>query len=197
MADNREWMYSEWKQGRPPTDERLNAHAPLCRNFVRHKRQTIEMHLFREGFKENYSSWTAHGEGRDGHDQDNISAIGEGLEQVDHMDYMLSDMADGYHLSEQEPTASAQAFYKMVASTSTMSISHPFWPGKQVMCKKIGMSIPPEILASWESQQRHSSGSHMGNPDDRQQEDMENEWNTWFVGENMDLDRSFILLLAD
>ncbi|KAL6595118.1 hypothetical protein ACP70R_048221 [Stipagrostis hirtigluma subsp. patula] len=191
MADNREWMYSEWKQGRPPTDERVE-------HTKEHKRQTIEMHLFREGFQENYSSWTAHGEGRDGHDQDNISAIGEGLEQVDHMDYMLSDMADGYHLSEQEPTASAQAFYKMVASMHFDYVHFtPIWPGKQVMCKKIGMSIPPEILASWESQQRHSSGSHMGNPDDRQQEDMENEWNTWFVGENMDLDRSFILLLAD
>ncbi|KAL6604821.1 hypothetical protein ACP70R_042765 [Stipagrostis hirtigluma subsp. patula] len=126
MADNREWMYSEWKQGRPPTDER-----------VEHTKEFLDRA---------YS--------------------------------MLSLVADGQ-------------------GTSTMSISHPFWPGKQVMCKKIGMSIPPEILASWESQQRHSSGSHMGNPDDRQQEDMENEWNTWFVGENMDLDRSFILLLAD
>ncbi|KAL6653512.1 hypothetical protein ACP70R_009090 [Stipagrostis hirtigluma subsp. patula] len=138
MADNCEWMYSGWKRGRPPTDEwiertkefldrafsnpslaadgQVKCPCSLCRNFARHKRQTIEMHLCREGFKENYSSWTAHGEGPDGHVQDNVSAIGEGLEEVDHMDDMLCDMADGYQLSEQEPTASAQAFYKMVAS---------------------------------------------------------------------------------
>ncbi|KAL6661459.1 hypothetical protein ACP70R_000843 [Stipagrostis hirtigluma subsp. patula] len=42
-----------------------------------------------------------------------------------------------------------------------------------VMCQKIGISIPPEILASWEQQQTRSSASH--SPDDRDQEDMEDE----------------------
>ncbi|KAL6643858.1 hypothetical protein ACP70R_018624 [Stipagrostis hirtigluma subsp. patula] len=60
MADNREWMYSGWKRGRPPTEEwvehtkefldrafsmpslasdgQIKCPCSLCRNFVRHKR---------------------------------------------------------------------------------------------------------------------------------------------------------------
>ncbi|KAL6909731.1 hypothetical protein ACP4OV_001390 [Aristida adscensionis] len=43
------------------------------------------------------------------------------------------------------------------------------------MCQRIGMSIPPEILASWRSQQTPSSGSHMDSHDNRQQQGMEHE----------------------
>ncbi|KAL6842984.1 hypothetical protein ACP4OV_027297 [Aristida adscensionis] len=118
MADNREWMYSGWKRGRPPTEEwvehtmqfldrafsipslavdgKIKCPCSLCRNFVTHKRQTIEMHLCREGFRENYSTWTAHAEGCVGHDQEDVSVIGDGYEEVDRMDDMLADVADGY-----------------------------------------------------------------------------------------------------
>ncbi|KAL6604015.1 hypothetical protein ACP70R_044376 [Stipagrostis hirtigluma subsp. patula] len=59
MADNREWMYSGWKRGRPPTEEwvehtkefldrafsmpslasdgQIKCPCSLCRNFVRQK----------------------------------------------------------------------------------------------------------------------------------------------------------------
>uniref|UniRef100_A0A0A9E3B2 Transposase-associated domain-containing protein n=1 Tax=Arundo donax TaxID=35708 RepID=A0A0A9E3B2_ARUDO len=131
-------MYSGWKRGRPPTDEwvehtrefldrafsmpilaaddQIKCPCSLCCNYVRHKRQTIEMHLCREGFKENYNTWTAHGESFVGNEQASASGADEGFEEADRMDDMLVDIAADYQLAEEEPTASAQAFYRTVKS---------------------------------------------------------------------------------
>jgi hypothetical protein len=82
MAD-REWMYCGWKHDRisnewvNKTNEFLD-HAfsipelvesdiikcpcSMCQNYFRHKRRKVELHLCHNGFKENYQTWTAHGE---------------------------------------------------------------------------------------------------------------------------------------
>lgn len=137
MANNREWMYAGWKRGCAPTDEwveqtkgfldhafslpnivvsgKIKCPCSLCRNYVSHKWQMIEMHLCREGFKENYMNWTEHGECI-GQDQATTLEGNEDFDEPDRMDDKLADIAGDYQLSEEEPTASAQAYYKMVAS---------------------------------------------------------------------------------
>lgn len=142
MAD-RGWMYSGWKHGRPSNEwvERTNEFLDrafstpslveagtikcpcgMCRNYFRHKRPKVELHLCQNGFKENYYTWVAHGERRLNHSDDvmpqvNLEAVGE----IDRMDAMLVDLAgDEPPTLDETPTASAQAFYRMVASADEL-----------------------------------------------------------------------------
>ena len=86
MAE-REWMYTGWSHTQPPSnhwientnqfldrafsmpnlveDGTIKCPCTVCRNCLRHNRLTIEMHLCRVGFKEDYKIWIAHGEGLD------------------------------------------------------------------------------------------------------------------------------------
>jgi hypothetical protein len=82
MAD-REWMYSGWKHGRISNEwvnktnefldhafsipelvesDTIKCPCSMCQNYFRHKRRKVELHLCHNGFKENYQTWTAHGE---------------------------------------------------------------------------------------------------------------------------------------
>ena len=93
----------------------------MCRNYVMHKRNVIEMHLCKYGFKENYKTWTSHGETivrQEGH----ASSIShEGFDEVDHIDNMLVDLgAVQPPIRDEEPTPSVSAFYKMVASADEL-----------------------------------------------------------------------------
>lgn len=122
MAD-REWMYSGWSRGHAFSNEwientnmfldrafsmvslvendTIKCPCAKCQNYVRHKRFDVEMHLCKYGFRDDYKIWTSHGEGH-------IEARSdESLNEADRMDDMLVD---------DEPTASAQAFYRMVSS---------------------------------------------------------------------------------
>ena len=90
----------------------------ICRNFFKHKRPRIELHLCQNGFKENYQTWTSHGERRGNHDLVIGSEVEhEGFCETDQMDAMLVNLAGGHPpLVEETPTGFAQAFYRMVAS---------------------------------------------------------------------------------
>ncbi|XP_066335261.1 uncharacterized protein [Miscanthus floridulus] len=88
MAD-RGWMYSGWKRGRPTNEwvektnefldraysipelvesDTIKCPCAMCRNYFRHKRPKIELHLCHNGYKENYQTWTSHGERRENHE---------------------------------------------------------------------------------------------------------------------------------
>ncbi|CAD6242072.1 unnamed protein product [Miscanthus lutarioriparius] len=92
-----------------------------CRNYFRHIRYTIEMHLCRHSFKEDYETWTEHGEGLISHDGYDGVGNREGTDEVDQMDQMLVELA-GHHppILDAEPSAYAKAFYRMVASADEL-----------------------------------------------------------------------------
>ena len=130
---NREWMYNGWSHGQSPSHEwientnnfldrafsmlslvendTIKCPCALCRNYVRHKRFDVEIHLCKNGFRDDYRIWTSHGERHVEVGSDESSC------EADHMDDMLADLG-GYHAPtiDEEPTASARAFYRMVAS---------------------------------------------------------------------------------
>jgi hypothetical protein len=136
-------MYNGWRRGNlsnewiDGTDEFLNSAFAIpgvaendtikcpcaqCRNYFRHTRFTVSMHLCKHGFKENYETWTEHGEGLISHDGYDGVGNREGTDEVDQMDQMLVDLA-GHHppvLDDAEPTAYAKAFYRMVASADEL-----------------------------------------------------------------------------
>ena len=136
MAE-RDWMYSGWQRGGPTcswierTKEFLDfafsnhnivqygtikCPCSVCRNYFRHERGKVELHLCQNGFKENYRIWTAHGERRDQQQQDF-----EGFGETDDMDGMLADLAAAIpSISDEEPTAAAQAFYRMIANAEEL-----------------------------------------------------------------------------
>jgi len=88
----------------------------VCRNYFRHKRGKVELHLCQNGFKENYKIWTAHGE-RCEQQQQELEGFGE----TDHMDAMLADLAAAApSILDEEPTTSAKAFYRMIASAEEL-----------------------------------------------------------------------------
>lgn len=75
----------------------------------------MELHLCQNGFKSNYKTWTAHGERRC--QQQGIKGFGE----TDRMDDMLADLAAAApSLGDEEPTAYAQPFYRMIASAEQL-----------------------------------------------------------------------------
>jgi len=139
--EDREWMYTGWCRTQAPSNDwihntnqfldrafsmpnlvegdTIKCPCGTCRNCVRHKRFTIEMHLCRFGFKDDYIIWTAHGEiigdsqVEGGHD--------ERFYETDRMNEMLVELC-GDHLppADEEPTGYAQAFYRMVASADQL-----------------------------------------------------------------------------
>ena len=73
------------------------------------------MHLCRFGFKEDYKIWTAHGEGLI--DSSIEGGYGDGFGETDRMNEMLVELGATHPPpSDEEPTAYAKAFYRMVAS---------------------------------------------------------------------------------
>lgn len=137
MAE-RNWMYNGWHYGSAPSDEwiektnmfldrafsipdlvqdgSIKCPCGRCRNYMRHTRDIIEAHLCKFGFKENYETWTAHGEE---HIRNNepVSPLAheEGFDQPDRMDEMLLDIGAVQPPGiDEEPTSSASAFYRMV-----------------------------------------------------------------------------------
>ena len=126
-------MYSGWSPGQAPSNEwientnifldrafsmlslvendTIKCPCAKCRNYVRHKRFDVEMHLCKHGFRDDYRIWTSHGEGHIEAGSD------ESLDEADRMDDMLVDLANANPPTiDDEPTASAQAFYRMVSS---------------------------------------------------------------------------------
>ncbi|CAD6211431.1 unnamed protein product [Miscanthus lutarioriparius] len=138
MAD-REWMYSGWKRGRLSNEwvdktkefldhafsipelvesDTIKCPCSMCWNYFRHKRPRIEQHLCHNGFKENYQTWTAHGERQGNHNLEIGSGVEhEGFGEIDRMDAMLVDLAGELpSLVDETPTGFAEAFYRMVVS---------------------------------------------------------------------------------
>ncbi|XP_066357918.1 uncharacterized protein [Miscanthus floridulus] len=138
MAD-RGWMYSGWKRGRPTNEwvektnefldraysipelvesDTIKCPCAMCRNYFRHKRPKIELHLCHNGYKENYQTWTSHGERRENHEHViGLEVQPEGFGETDRMDDMLVDLAGGHPpLDEETPTGFAEAFYRMAVS---------------------------------------------------------------------------------
>ena len=136
-----EWMYTGWSCKQGPSDDwientnkfldrafsmpnvvedgTIKCPCATCRNFLRQTRLTVEMHLCRAGFKDNYRIWTAHGEGVDstyvegGHD--------DAFCETDHMDEMLLTIAGGHPPPiDDQPPAYAKAFYRMVESADQL-----------------------------------------------------------------------------
>jgi hypothetical protein len=107
--EDREWMYTGWSCTQAPSNEwigntnifmdyafsipnivedrTIKCPRAKCRNCVRNKMLTIEMHLWRFGFKDDYRTWTAHGEGL----IDSLIEGGpdEGFGETDRMDEIL------------------------------------------------------------------------------------------------------------
>ena len=132
MAD-RGWMYSGWKRGRPSHEwvektkdfldrafsipklvesDKIKCPCSICRNYFKHKRPRIGLHLCQNGFRENYQMWTAHGERLENQDREH-----EGFGETDRMEDMLVDLAgEQPPLVDGTPTGFAQAFYRMVVS---------------------------------------------------------------------------------
>jgi len=106
------WMYIGWSRRETPSsdwientnkffdrafsmpnlveDGTIKCPCAKCTNCVRHKRFTVEMHLCRFGFKDNYKTWTSHGEGL-------VNSHGEGRHdegfgEIDNMDEMLAGL---------------------------------------------------------------------------------------------------------
>ena len=124
MIPSNEWIYQtteflNFAFSLPGVAENDTIKCPcaLCRNYFRPKRQTIEIHLCKYGFREGYEIWTEHGENVFSHDECSPVANDEGLNEVDHMDHMLSDLVGECPPAlDEEPSSSTQAFYRMVAS---------------------------------------------------------------------------------
>ena len=142
MAD-REWMYSGWGQGSTLSSDwieqtnrfldrafsistlvksgTVKCPCAMCRNYLMHKRNVIELHLCKYGFKENYTTWTAHGETFVRSDEPASLGVHEGFDDTDHMDDMLVDLgAVQAPIVDEEPTPSSSAFYKMVNSADEL-----------------------------------------------------------------------------
>ena len=142
---SREWMYSGWTRGKAPTNEwidnttqflnrafymqevvkdgTIKCPCAQCRNYFRHKRDTIELHLCKYGYKENYGIWTSHGERPVINDNDPGPSLidHEGFGESDRMDNMLVDLASAQPPeSSEEPAHYAKAFYRMVASADEL-----------------------------------------------------------------------------
>ncbi|TVU14717.1 hypothetical protein EJB05_38206, partial [Eragrostis curvula] len=83
----------------------------------RHKRNTVELHLCKHGFREGYEKWTEHGEMPVRNEECDNTMYGEGFDDTDQMEQMLVDLAGGIPPAiDDEPAAYAKAFYRMVAS---------------------------------------------------------------------------------
>ena len=80
----------------------------MCRNYFRHKRFTVELHLCKHGFKEGYETWKQHGERLFRNDEFDIIANGQVFDETNQMDQMLVDLgADHPPDIDDEPTAYA------------------------------------------------------------------------------------------
>ena len=137
MAE-RDWMYSDWKRGRPICDwvehtkhfldlafsnqsvvqvGTIKCPCAVCRNYFWHKRGNVELHLLHNGYKSNYKTWTAHGERRF------QEPVTEGFGETDRIDDMLADLAAAApSLGNEEPTEDAQAFYRMIDSAEHLVV---------------------------------------------------------------------------
>jgi len=91
-----------------------------CRNYFRHPRKTVELHLCKHGFKEGYETWTEHGEGTVSHTEFDNAVNREGFDETDHMDEMLVDLAGAHPPAVDEPTPYAKAFYRIVTSADEL-----------------------------------------------------------------------------
>ena len=135
--EEREWMYNGWSRTQAPSNEwiqntnefldrafsmpslvesgSIKCTCARCRNCVRQERFTVEMHFCRFGFKDDYRTWTAHGERFDNSNVED--GHGEGFGETDRMNEMLVQLGATHPPpSDEEPTAYAKAFYRMVAS---------------------------------------------------------------------------------
>lgn len=135
--EGREWMYTGWSRTQAPSNvwientnqfldrafsmpnqvegDAIKCPCAMCRNCVRHKRFTIEIHLCRFGFKDDYKIWTSHGEGLVNSDQVD-GGHDEGFFETDRMNEMLTELGCSHppSIDEEEPTGYAKAFYRMV-----------------------------------------------------------------------------------
>jgi len=138
--EERDWMYTGWSRTQPLSndwidntnqfldrafsmpnlveDGTIKCPCMVCRNCVRHTKLTVEMHLCRVGFKEDYRVWTSHGEGpantyvEGGH--------GENFVETDHMDEMLATLVGDHPPPIDEQPAYAQDFYRMVENVDQL-----------------------------------------------------------------------------
>lgn len=134
MADH-EQMYIGWQHGRAPSNEwidhttqfldrafsnpglvegdTIKCPCVMCRNYCRHNRCTVELYLSKYGFRENYQTWTTHGE--------SLVVRHDEFNESNQTDNMLGDLAGDHQPAiDEEPNASAQAFYRMVASADEL-----------------------------------------------------------------------------
>lgn len=81
---NWDWMYNGWHHDKIPDNEwiaetgrflnhafslpsvvqdgKIKCPCCICRNYVRGTRDSVEIHFFKNGFKERYERWSEHGE---------------------------------------------------------------------------------------------------------------------------------------
>jgi hypothetical protein len=131
-------MYSGWKRGKP-TDEwyektkefldfafstqaivvqngKIKCPCADCRNYIIKDRDVVELDLCGFGFKQNYSVWTEHGDGR----VRLKDHVGADMDENDRIDDMVNDIAACDPLVGEEPIESAKAFYGMVDSVKEL-----------------------------------------------------------------------------
>jgi hypothetical protein len=122
-------MYGGWKRGRPSNEwvektnefldrafsipelvesDTIKCPCSVCRNYFKHKRPRIELHLCHHGFRENYQTWTEHGERRVDQNQITSEVGHEGFGETDRMEDMLADLASEHPpLVNETPTGYA------------------------------------------------------------------------------------------
>ncbi|KAL6647829.1 hypothetical protein ACP70R_015266 [Stipagrostis hirtigluma subsp. patula] len=135
MGSNRSWMYDErkgtlftptWKHGLDafldhafslPEAVDGKSKCPCAKCDCRHKRKRdeIEMHLCRNGFKLGYERWTSHGEPDIPDPMDH-----ESCPTLDRMDDMLLNAIGAEGVSPgEEPTQAAKELFKLLEEADT------------------------------------------------------------------------------
>jgi hypothetical protein len=135
--EDREWMHSGWLSRGQVTDEwidktdaflemvfgeaakgadRMFCPCSKCENRKRQTKKVMGEHLWKNGFTTDYSRWIYHGEA----DRIREEVVRQRVEDYD-ADAGVADMLDDFHgaqfaegRTEEEPEASAKAFYKML-----------------------------------------------------------------------------------
>src|SRR6185436_4143227 len=134
--DDRAWMYTGWKCGGQLSGEWIDklkggnttwCPCNKCANMRRQTREVMTNQLCNYGFTRNYTRWSYHGEANRMRDE----VVRQRIEEHD-TNAGVADMLDDFHEAhfdegrreEEEPEATAKAYYDMLAAALQPLHSH-------------------------------------------------------------------------
>ncbi|XP_015694304.1 uncharacterized protein LOC102720804 isoform X1 [Oryza brachyantha] len=141
MEEDRSWMYKgrrkrgqvsadwivkttdflEWAFSRDTRGDGVVCPCNYCNNTRPHPRDTMMKHLFKHGFKPDYTVWDYHGESCPTRDDVIWQRTEDEDRDVDvhRMDDMVHDVRDAYmSVEEEDPEPTARAFYEMLTASN-------------------------------------------------------------------------------